>query len=314
MLGVAMISLRVSGISDCYKASSILPSLLNIFNLLPCALSFQPQPNRMWFFPAYLAVLVGAAIWPTYAAPLEADADAVRYNEVYARIHGRGNPSSIVSALISPTTSSSPNGSPSTSPSSTITTASTSTKASANPSESIILAIQGDNEWLANGKTKWLTYFVSGGEDPDWCDGANAKKTLSSGDDANSLPSIDYDTDSGDAFLNGCAYNSSEDKFTCGDWSATCTDIMGQDDLGFTAFGKDVGTCDDLPVKELVVCKQDGDSPALPTSATGTSTSTASATTTTGVTEPEYTAACTQGMRNASTWIDYEMAEFLRDE
>lgn len=247
----------------------------------------------MRFSPAYLGVLIGAVICPTYAVPLEADSNAVRYKDVYARIHARGQSSS------TPTT-----------PTTTMTPSSRVTP-SATPSESIILALQGEDEWFANGKTKWLTYFVSDGKDPDWCKGSNAEKKLK-GDDSTTLPpNIDYDIDSGDAFLNGCTYDRSAYTFTCGDWSATCTVIKGRNSGGVSVNGKEVGTCNDLPVKKFVVCKQDDNSPALPTSAAATSTPTHTAS---GVTEPQYTAACTQGMRNATTWKDYNMADFLREE
>ncbi|KAJ5165975.1 hypothetical protein N7492_006271 [Penicillium capsulatum] len=282
----------------------------------------------MLFTLAYLT-LVGAAIWPASAGPF-----SVHNQNVILQARspsGSSSPSdcscsaSLSTAYSStglPVSRASLTSSSSAGPSSTVSSRgsrsavspSTTTRAAATPTQSIIIAIIGEDEWAGNGKTKWLTYFSPDGKTPDWCNGANATKKIGHDDPVTQPPSIDYNVDSGDVFLNGCKYDSSAHTFTCDNWNATCTVVTTTDSEGVASNGKNVKTCDSLPVKELVVCRQDSGSPALPTIATGTRRATSSSSSQTRVTEPQHTGACIQGMRNASLWNSSNMDQFLEDE
>lgn len=282
----------------------------------------------MRFSLASLGLLLAAALSPAIAAPFEDDLKAARNKDAPAPLHARGvSGSTRHSTTCSGTPGAGSTGTRSTGTGSTGTgstgtgsssSASTSTKAAAIPTELIIIALKGEDEYLPNGKTKWLTYFALHGKDPDWCNGANTTRTLKQDDNTSEPPSMDYEPGDGDAFLNGCKYDYYKYTFTCGNWKANCDQTRSPDDLGFMQNGKFRQTCDGLSVKEFIVCKPESDShsPSLPTSATGAKTATtASATKTkTGVTEPQYTAACTQGMRNATSWKDMNMKQFIRDE
>ncbi|KAJ5606028.1 hypothetical protein N7510_008809 [Penicillium lagena] len=221
-------------------------------------------------FLLYFQILVAVTIWPASALP--------------------GRKSTSVSPPITPGA----------------TTTATISDAAAAPTQSIIIAEIGSDEWIADGKTKWLTYLVSDDQVPDWCNGANSTRTVTNANDDADLPNLYYGTRYGDpSSLDGCSYDSNAKTWGCDGWSASCQDQFGKDKLGFPVYGALVTTCDGLDVTELTICVKDA--------ASSSATQTIKAPSSTAAAKATWSALCEEGGRTNQAWNDSKMDDFLDD-
>lgn len=191
----------------------------------------------------------------------------------------------------------------------------TTTEAAAVATETIIIAALGEGEHIADGNSKWLTYWITSGAEPDWCNDANSSHTITDVTVKNNdpPPTIFYGSDDNDPdYMDGCSFDSAAATWGCSGWSASC-DLMQTalnrriNIAGNILHGKALATCDKMEVLELYQCIRNSSS----STASQTIEAPTSATTTTA--NPAYTASCNQKYKDLSHWKSENMDDFLKE-